>query len=280
MRTHWIAVILGALTAGVFIAGVANAHVTVWPRESAAGASDLYTLRVPSERDVPTISVRVEFPPAATVSRFAPSPGWQRQVDRDSAGRITAVSWSGGQIAADEIGLFQFTARNASTPGAIAWKAYQTYADGSVVEWTGPEGSPTPASVTQLTAPPMSPSAATQAIAVGHVIAAIALLDASEFHALAEAVKAGTIPAGSLGKVHRARLVAAATTWPETLREAAHKLVQELGHLYQAIETGNAAGAAEPAHEVHEVEHDLSKAVYAWLAERAGLALGEPGHAD
>jgi uncharacterized protein YcnI len=272
MKTNLGVACAVTLATVLVIAGVANAHVTVWPRESVAGTSDLYTARVPTEKDVPTVQVRVEFPPEVTVSRFVPNHGWDRQVEKDSAGRIAAVTWSGGRIAPDELGLFTFSGRNASIPGEIAWKAYQTYADGSVVEWSGPSGSEHPASAGRLTAAPLSPAEVTQVATVGQVTATIALLDNSAFHDLEESIEAGSIPAGSLGKVRRARLVTAAVRWPEPLRENAHKLLKELGHLYEAIEAGNVAAAVEPAKEVHELEHDLSQATYAWLADLTGLA--------
>jgi hypothetical protein len=33
----------------------------------------------------------------------------------------------------------------------LVWPAFQTYADGEVVQWTGPAGSKRPASMTELT---------------------------------------------------------------------------------------------------------------------------------
>jgi uncharacterized protein YcnI len=280
MIGKWMPVGIAALAGVMLGVGVAQAHVTVWPREATVGANELYTIRVPSEKDVPTIQVRVEFPANVHVSRFVAAPGWQRQVEKDASGRIAAVTWSGGQIMADEVGIFQLQGLNGPTPGQVAWKAIQTYADGSVVAWVGPPGSSDPASLTQLTTAPMSPLELTQAATVGQVIAAVALLDGSNFHALHEAVSVGTIPTDSVGKVQRARLVTAAIQWPETLRPDALKLVEHLEHLQAAVRTENAAAAVGPAQEMHEVEHDLSQAAYAWLAQRGGLAAAGGGHND
>lgn len=36
--------------AGLFLASVADAHVTVWPQQSQAGAGERYTVGVPTER--------------------------------------------------------------------------------------------------------------------------------------------------------------------------------------------------------------------------------------
>ena len=45
---------------------------------------------------------------------------------------------------------FPFVAVNPKTAASIQWPAIQTYADGERVEWSGAEGSKTPASVTRI----------------------------------------------------------------------------------------------------------------------------------
>src|SRR5574341_1637626 len=87
-----------ALLALALGAGTVAAHVGVTPREVRPATSETFTVRVPTEQETATIRVRMEFPDGVTVSRFQPKPGWQRQVERDGAGRITAVIWSGGRI--------------------------------------------------------------------------------------------------------------------------------------------------------------------------------------
>jgi uncharacterized protein YcnI len=281
MRIRWMQLatpVAAALTASALTIGVTQAHVTVWPRESAANASELYTVRVPTEKDIPTVGVRVDFPAEVTVSRFVPAPGWQREVTRDSSGKIISVSWSGGSIAPDEVGLFSFQARNPQTGEGVSFKAIQRYADGSTVEWVGPADDARPASVVKLTEPAMSPAGLTTAASIGQVIAAINLLDTSGFHDLDESAAAGTIPAGSLGRVQRAHYVAAATKWPAALADQAKSLTTELGELRAALEADNVAEAAGPAHEVHEMAHDLSSGAYAWLAKQGGVVEAEPAH--
>ena len=49
------------------IAATAEAHVTVRPRESKAGATEKYTVRVPTEGKVATTSVEIEIPAGVTV---------------------------------------------------------------------------------------------------------------------------------------------------------------------------------------------------------------------
>jgi uncharacterized protein YcnI len=278
-----------ALSAVLLFANVVSAHVTVWPRESTRDAHEVFTVRVPTEKDVPTTAVRVEFPEGMVVSRFVPAPGWQREVAKDANGRITAVTWSGGSLASDEMGIFQFSARNPNSNGSVAFKAYQYYGDGSVVEWTGPSNDRTPAPQVSIADPAMSPAQLSQAANLSHVITAVWILDNSGLHDIDEGAAAGSLPAGSLGRVQRARAVAAVTMWPAELREDAQRLVRELGELSAALENNNLSAAAHPAHEAHEIGHDISGKAYGWYAQVAGLPGGEshasstgesPAHSD
>ena len=50
---------------------------------------------------------------------------------------------------AQERALFTFTADNPQ-PGAMQWKAHQTFADGTMRHWVGERGSKEPASVTTI----------------------------------------------------------------------------------------------------------------------------------
>lgn len=151
-----LAATLLALTGLALLCMPVAAHVTLDPSETQAGAFVKYTVRVPCERAVPTVRVRVEFPSGLLVSRFMPKEGWEREVEKDSAGRVVAVTWFGGSIAPDEFEEFSFLARNPVNPGRVSWKAFQSYQDGVVVEWTGPEGSERPAPVTLVLPGPSS----------------------------------------------------------------------------------------------------------------------------
>lgn len=108
-----LAITTVAVPVGILI-GVqkSSAHVTVVPNQSLANAYELYTVRVPTEKPTPTVTVKVTFPEDVTVSRFAPAPGWKRDVEKDAAGRIASVTWSGESIALDELGVFMFQGKN------------------------------------------------------------------------------------------------------------------------------------------------------------------------
>jgi len=121
---------LGAVLAAALGVGVASAHVSVTPARVPPNSSQTFTLRVPTEREAPTIRLRVEFPTELTVSRFQPKPGWTREIERDSANRIIAATWSGGKIAPGEFDDFVFTARTPAAAGKLLVKAYQSYEGG------------------------------------------------------------------------------------------------------------------------------------------------------
>jgi len=137
----------------------ANAHVTVWPRSAARGAFERYVVRVPNERNVPTTRVEVHFPAEVRISSFQEVAGWQLQVLTDSAGKITGAVWT-GSLPAKRFIEFPFIGVNPKEGERIVFPATQTYEGGEVVQWSGPEGSKTPASVTTLTERPAAGSTA------------------------------------------------------------------------------------------------------------------------
>jgi uncharacterized protein YcnI len=127
------------------------------------GSFDTFTVRVPTEKDEPTVKVRIEFPAGLLVSRFQPKPGWKRDVEKDPTGRIVAVTWSGGQIAPDEYEDFAFLARAPNQPGILTFKAFQTYQSGDTVNWVEAEDGENPAPVVQVTNNP-APGATQQLV--------------------------------------------------------------------------------------------------------------------
>ncbi|KQL45733.1 hypothetical protein AN963_11815 [Brevibacillus choshinensis] len=149
--TKWMSSVLMA-GAILTLATAAQAHVNVYPKETTTGAYEKYTVRVPVEKDVNTTKVKLEFPAEVKVSTVQPIPGWTYEFEKDKDGRNTALVWTAtaGGIKAHEFTEFSFVGANPKEAGSLSWKAYQTYADGEVVEWTGAPDSKTPASVTTI----------------------------------------------------------------------------------------------------------------------------------
>jgi uncharacterized protein YcnI len=76
-----------------------------------------------------------------------PSPGWQRSVQQTGSGDsavVQTVTWSGGAVPTGEDATFSFLASTSSSK-TYTFSVKQTYSDGSVVDWTGPESSDAPA---------------------------------------------------------------------------------------------------------------------------------------
>jgi uncharacterized protein YcnI len=128
---------------------VANAHVRVVPEEVPADSYEVLTVRVPTEKDIPTTEVRVEVPEGFTVSRVEPVPGWDYELEEE-AGVVRGITWSGGEIGETEFQQFDIQGKTPAEPGEYPWDAYQTYEDGEVVEWIGPEDSEEPASIIRV----------------------------------------------------------------------------------------------------------------------------------
>ncbi|CAM4021774.1 YcnI family protein [Saccharibacillus endophyticus] len=137
-----------ASAALLLFATVASAHVTVLPKESATGAWETYTMKVPVEKDVNTNKVVLKMPEGVEFQQYEPIPGWTTTVD-ESAGTVTWEA-EGDGIAAGEFQRFTFVAKNPATEGEAAWDAFQYYTDGSIVEWTGDENADTPHSITTI----------------------------------------------------------------------------------------------------------------------------------
>jgi uncharacterized protein YcnI len=126
---------------------MAQAHVTVQPRESKPGATETYTVRVPTEGQVTTNIVELEVPAGVTIVTVNGAPGTVEQ--KESGGRVTSITWK-VEIAPAQSQELTFVARNPASGTEIAWKAHQRYSDGTSTDWVEPAGSRRPGPVTRL----------------------------------------------------------------------------------------------------------------------------------
>ena len=142
------------MLAMLLFAGIASAHVVVYPKETTQGTYEKFTVRVPSEKATPTIKVEVLIPAEVTISRFEPMTGWKYELTKDATDKITSVIWTatGDGLSSTEFGDFNMQGKVGDTATLIAWKAHQTYKDGTVVDWVGAADSENPASVTTVKA--------------------------------------------------------------------------------------------------------------------------------
>jgi len=131
---------LGALVAlaALATAATASAHAIVSPAVALDKKLQFFTLSVPTEKsNLFTTEIELTLPKGFAIDSFAPST-WKRTVHGST------VTWSGGHVPTEEDAVFSF---NASTNGAktYTFDVRQTYSDGSVVYWNGPESSDNPA---------------------------------------------------------------------------------------------------------------------------------------
>ncbi|URJ47489.1 YcnI family protein [Paenibacillus polymyxa] len=146
---------VGLIAAGALLfAGMASAHVTVKPSVSQPNAWETYTLKVPVEKNIPTTKVALKIPKEVVFKQYEPVPDWKVATEKDSSGKVTTVTWTTEKdgIQEGQYQRFSFVAQNADQNTAAAWDAFQYYSDGSIVEWTGDEGSNNPHSITEITA--------------------------------------------------------------------------------------------------------------------------------
>jgi uncharacterized protein YcnI len=153
------------------VPAVAQAHVTLQPKQAPAGGFTRLDVRVPDERDdAATTKVEVKFPPGfADVSTEA-VPGWTATVAKrplakpvvtDDGEKLTdevdTVTWTGdgkqGKIAPGEFRDFGLSVALPDKQGtSLTFKAVQTYDDGEIVRWIGPPDADDPAPQVELVA--------------------------------------------------------------------------------------------------------------------------------
>ena len=141
---------LGALAAfgALAYAESASAHARVSPPVALAKEGQVFTLAVPTEKEgATTTKIELTPPVGFGIDSFEPAPGWKRDVRSTGSGAaavIQKVTWSGGRTPTEEDSVFHFVASPDSSK-TYKFAVRQTYSDGSVVDWTGPESSDSPA---------------------------------------------------------------------------------------------------------------------------------------
>src|SRR2546423_9179547 len=145
-----VRVLVAAATAVAALAAAPAAfgHASLSPAVAKAKTLQYFTLAVPTEKENAT-TTKIELTPPAGfgIDSFEPAPGWKRDVQSSGSGEeatIQKVTWSGGKTPTEEDSVFHFVASPDSSK-TYKFTVRQTYSDGSVVDWTGPESSDSPA---------------------------------------------------------------------------------------------------------------------------------------
>lgn len=128
-------------------AKLALAHAVVSPSSADVAQTVTFSLSVPSEKPQATVSVRLLLPDGLNYVTPFVQAGWQINLiktggdpnstdpDSDPTVKVTEIDWTGGSIPSGQKDLFLFSAQVAAKATTLNWKAYQTYADGSMVAW-------------------------------------------------------------------------------------------------------------------------------------------------
>lgn len=179
-----LVIITLAATSGLGFTSAAWAHARVSPPVGLAKVLSVYTLAVPTEKSGTTTQIEFAPPSGFSIDSFVPSPGWKRTVQQSGSGEstvVTKVTWTGGHVPTGEDAAFSFLAQPSSAK-TYTFGVRQTYSDGSVVDWSGPESSDAPAPTIEAKSSFGGSSNSTLAIvalvvgAIGVVLGVIALL--------------------------------------------------------------------------------------------------------
>jgi uncharacterized protein YcnI len=190
-------VFAGVAAIAVVIPALASAHAEITPAVSLSGKLQLYSLAVPTEKSgLTTTKIVLTVPAGFGIDSFAPPPpGWRMHLQQSGSGDsavVTRVTWTGGHTPTGQDSLFQFLAQPASSK-SYTFGVQQTYSDGSIVTWAGPESSDAPAPTIDAASSLSGGGGGTSTLtiialvvgALGLLVGGFALIDRSRGRALA-----------------------------------------------------------------------------------------------
>lgn len=126
--------ILGAIATAILLPAAAFAHVVVTPTQAGVGARTLFTVSVPNEKEVAVSRIVLDIPSELQDVQPNVMAGWTITTAKDAHDNVTSITWTGTIPVGQRADLI-FKAQTPASAGELDWKAYQTYADDSVVPW-------------------------------------------------------------------------------------------------------------------------------------------------
>jgi uncharacterized protein YcnI len=164
-----LALAIASTVISIGLTSNAMAHVVVSPKQVEPAAFQTFTVSVPNEKDIATTSIKLTLPSGLQYVTPTTKAGWNIAIDTFSdTASVRSITWSGGAIAAGFRDEFTFSAQVPAKPTDLTWKAYQTYADGTVVSWdaseTDNDTNKGPASITKVTSSESRPQSADQTV--------------------------------------------------------------------------------------------------------------------
>lgn len=125
--------VVAGIVAALCIPALASAHVVVSPATASIGQHVVFTIAVPNERQAAVSRVRLAIPRGLTDVQPDVTAGWEIATTQ-AADAVTSITWT-GSIPAGQRAELRFAAQVPDNPGELAWKAQQTYSDGTTVSW-------------------------------------------------------------------------------------------------------------------------------------------------
>jgi len=128
---------ISIIATALLLTSSVSAHVSVKPAEVGIGKYQNFTVGVPVEKDVATTQVRLVIPEGLASVMPNVKGGWQIEImtDTNDEKLVKEIVWKGGTIPKGFRDEFVFSAKAPGSPTKLVWKAYQTYADGTIVSW-------------------------------------------------------------------------------------------------------------------------------------------------
>jgi uncharacterized protein YcnI len=169
-----------AAAAALVVPAAASAHAIVSPPVALKAKAQQFTLSVPTEKEgTTTTEVELTVPSGFGIDSFEPPPPpWKMEEQTTGSGENTVVqkvTWTGGRVPTEQDAVFRFNA-SADAAKTYTFHVRQTYADGSVVDWSGPESSDTPAPTVEAVSSLGGASSNSTLAIIALVVAGIALI--------------------------------------------------------------------------------------------------------
>lgn len=130
--------IIFVLSGLFFLHAPVFAHVIVYPHQVGIAETQDFTVSVPNERNTAVVSVKLLMPNGLIDVLPNVTSGWTvttRETGNSDSATVTQIDWHDGSIPVGQRSEFIFQAQVPPMPTTLDWKAYQTYADGTVVSW-------------------------------------------------------------------------------------------------------------------------------------------------
>lgn len=123
--------------AAILVPAVVFAHVVVTPSQAGVAQEMVFNVSVPNEQQIPITSLKLLIPEGVTDVMPTAKAGWTTTTTANGDAQnsdVTSITWI-GSVPVGQRQDFTFSAKAPGKAGELDWKAYQTYADGTVVHW-------------------------------------------------------------------------------------------------------------------------------------------------